>query len=602
MDRKAIILLVASGLVLLLWYPLVNRLFPPQPVDLAAVEAPATNAPVPADSRPLPPPTEPVWTAPTALPAPAQALARPEAPEELVSLERDSVRYTFTSHGGGLKHVELSEFPQSVACGRSKGPATNNVASLNTAAPVPALTLMGTPGIQDDGQYRLARTTDGVRAEKTLSSGLQVVKEFQLGTNYLLLTSVRLTNQTNQPVRVPAQELVIGTATPLGPHDNATLMGVQWYNGAKAERVGESWFANRTLGCIPGTPRTTYVGGNSNVVWAAVYNQFFTIITVPATNGAAPQIVARRIDLPAPTPAQLQEDKRMVAHPFGFQAAFLYPELILAPAQSVERTYAVFAGPKEYQTLDRLAGRFGNQIDLVMDFSGFFGFFAKALLLSMNGLHGLGLSYGLAIIAITVIIKLLFWPLTQASTRSMKRMQTLQPQMKAIQEKYKDDPKKANQKTMEFMKEHKVNPAAGCLPILIQIPVFIGFYKMLQSAIELRGASFLWACDLAQPDTVWVIPGLGFPLNPLPLIMGATQLWQTRLTPPSPGMDPVQQKIMQYMPLIFLFILYNFSSGLTLYWTVQNLLTIAQMKLTKPSAAHSGPAPGKAAAPARRKP
>jgi YidC/Oxa1 family membrane protein insertase len=104
---------------------------------------------------------------------------------------------------------------------------------------------------------------------------------------------------------------------------------------------------------------------------------------------------------------------------------------------------------------------------------------------------------------------------------------------------------------------------------------------MILSATELRGAQFLWACDLSKPDTIWVIPGLDFPLNPLPILMGVTMLWQARLTPPSPGMDPMQQKIMRYMPLMFLFILYNFSSGLTLYWTVQNLLTIAQMKLTK---------------------
>jgi YidC/Oxa1 family membrane protein insertase len=111
--------------------------------------------------------------------------------------------------------------------------------------------------------------------------------------------------------------------------------------------------------------------------------------------------------------------------------------------------------------------------------------------------------------------------------------------------------------------------------------VFFGFYAMLQTAIELRGAEFLWICDLSKPDTLFLIPGLNFPFNPMPLLMGVTMFWQARLTPPSPGMDPMQQKIMKYMPLMFLVFLYNFSSGLTLYWTVQNLLTIAQMKLTK---------------------
>jgi len=178
--------------------------------------------------------------------------------------------------------------------------------------------------------------------------------------------------------------------------------------------------------------------------------------------------------------------------------------------------------------------------------------------------------------------------------------------MKAIQAKYKDDPVKMNRKVMEFMKEHKVSPLGGCLPMLLQMPVFIGIYVMIQSAIELRGARFLWVGDLTKPDTLFVIPGLGFipflgipgvglPFNLLPLIMGATMLWQAHLAPPSPGMDPAQQKIMRYMPLIFMLFLYNFSAGLTLYWTVQSLLTIAQTKLTRtipePTSTPKGPAP-----------
>jgi YidC/Oxa1 family membrane protein insertase len=162
--------------------------------------------------------------------------------------------------------------------------------------------------------------------------------------------------------------------------------------------------------------------------------------------------------------------------------------------------------------------------------------------------------------------------------------------MKALQEKYKDDPGKMNRKLMEFMKEHKVNPMGGCLPMLLQIPVFIGFFTMVRTAIELRGAQFLWACDLSKPDTIFVIPGLNIPVNLMPLLMGVTMLWQTRLTPPSPGMDPTQQKIMKYFPLIFLVLLYNYSAGLTLYWTVQNLLTIAQMKLTRTKETPAAPA------------
>jgi len=135
----------------------------------------------------------------------------------------------------------------------------------------------------------------------------------------------------------------------------------------------------------------------------------------------------------------------------------------------------------------------------------------------------------------------------------------------------------------------------------LQVPVFIGLYSMLRSAIELRGASFLWACDLSQPDTIAHIGFLGnFPINPLPLFMGATQLWQAQMNPPTPGMDPAQQKMMRYMPLMFIFLFYRTSAGLTLYWAVQNLLTILQMKVTKANdPVVPGPPAGLAAA--RRK-
>jgi YidC/Oxa1 family membrane protein insertase len=292
----------------------------------------------------------------------------------------------------------------------------------------------------------------------------------------------------------------------------------------------------------------------------------------------------------------------------------VYPGLTLAPHQSLERRVFFYGGPKEYQKLALIGEKFGNNLDLVMSF-GWSGFVSKGLLLGMNWLHHiLRISYGWSVVAITIIIKLVFWPLTQASTRSMKRMQALQPQAKAIQEKFKEDPVKMQRKMMELWKENKVSPMSGCFPMMIQIPVFFGFYRMISSAIELRGARFLWVRDLAKPDTVLMIPGLGvvpflsipgvgLPINPLPLIMGATMLWQAHLTPPSPGMDPTQAKLMRYLPLIFMLGFYNLSSGLTLYWTVNNLLSIAQTKLVKTTQDSAAPAkaPVPTPAPKRKK-
>lgn len=587
------------------WYPLMSRLYPPPPAQRTNQTATATGA---APSNPTNAGTS-VAGDPARFPtlSAAGTLAAAQTPEEIVTLENDTARYLFTSHGGGLKLVELKKYPEVVGRPGRKLTGTNNVATLNTHARVPAFALLGPEAALGDGAFTLTRTANALRAEKALPNGVHLIKDFQLGTNYLLTATVRFENRTNQPVRLPGGELVIGTATPIGPRDDGLLMAMEWYNGKKSERIGQPWFANKTLGCFAGTPRTEYLGGDSNVAWASVQNQFFAIVTVPASNAPAPRVVARHVQLPPPTVEELAADPKSVRNPFGFQTAFLFPESMLAPGQALEHRFDVFAGPKEYKTLDRLASRLGNGIDMVMGFGGFFGFVSKALLLSMNGLHNVfGFSYAVCIIVITVIIKLLFWPLTLASTRSMKRMAALQPQMKALQEKYKDDPRKMQQKMSEFWKEHKVNPAAGCLPMLIQLPIFIGFYQMLQSAIELRGARFLWAYDLSQADTVWIIPGLDFPLNPLPLIYGVTLIWQARITPMSPGMDPAQQQMMKYMPVVFLFILYNMPAGLTLYWTVQNLLTIAQMKVTKSNepvvAAKSGvPARPEPSRPARKK-
>jgi YidC/Oxa1 family membrane protein insertase len=226
-----------------------------------------------------------------------------------------------------------------------------------------------------------------------------------------------------------------------------------------------------------------------------------------------------------------------------------------------------YAGPKKY---DRLLALGKGQED-VMQF-GFWGVISVWLLKSMNLLHRLIPNYGIAIIIITILIKLVFWPIQAKSIRSMKEMQKFQPLMNKLREKYKDDPQRMQQETMKLYKEHKVNPFSGCLPMLVQIPVFFALYAMLRSAIELRGAHFLWINDLSQPDTILTLGG--FPLNPLPLLMTGAMVWQQKLTPTTG--DTQQAKMMMFMPLIMLWFFYTASSGLCLYWTVQQLLSIAQ--------------------------
>lgn len=498
------------------------------------------------------------------------------APEQLVVLTNENARYTFSSYGGGLKLVELLNYPETIPSWRNKRAQASGLASLNTYTPSPTLAVLGGSAVQGDGIFTLTRTTTGVRAEKTLTNGLTIVKDFAPTTNFLLNASVWLENRSTQSLSLPEQEWSIGTATPMNPDDRGTFyIGMMWSDGQKAyDTIGSSHFSSRGFACMPRTPPTEYRAGQTNVAWAAVHNQFFALAVVPHDTAAA--VVMRQVDLP-----RLDGDEVQMYSSNGYTASFVYPALTLATNQIVQRQFVLFAGPKEYRTLARVASELNNNLDAIMDF-GWFGFFSKGLLLAMNFLHAaISVPYGWVIVLITVLLRVIFWPLTAAGTRSMKRMQALQPQIKAMQEKYKDDPIKAQKKQMELWKEHKINPMGGCLPALIQMPVFIGFYRMIRSAIELRGAHFLWVTDLSKPDTLFLIPGIHFPFNLLPLLMVGVMVWQAHLTPPSPGMDPAQQKMMRYMPALFLVFLYNYSSGMALYMFVSTLLGIIQTKMTK---------------------
>lgn len=590
MDRKSIFILIFSIAGLLLWFPLVNKLYPPQEAQPEQVVGTPDQADTEnGNAAQAANPTEAAIQSSGAAPAPGISAPNPGAEvttptpatteETLLTLANEDIEYVFTSQGGGIKAITLKQFDESTKRNDQEEDTESEKVKLNDEVPTPALNVYFDR--LDNGflPFTLSETDNSVQAEYVGTDGIRILKTFEPSTNYVIQATIRIENTSEEPRNLPERFVVTGTATPAAVEDTGMYMGLRYHNGDDAEEIKEGWFANRTLGCFPGTPRTIYPSEPGAVHWASVENQFFAMIAIPAE--PAPGLVTEQLLLPVPGPEILEEHPKANKTPKAYQNALTYPAETLQPGQFIEQTYQLFTGPKEYNTLAKFSKQTGHEIDSVMGFDGFFGFFAKILLLSMNGLHGFGLSYGWAIVVITVIVKLLFWPLTQASTRSMKRMSALQPQMKALQDKYKDDPQKMNRKLMEFMRENKVSPLGGCLPILLQLPVFFGFYAMLQSAIELRGASFLWTADLSKPDTLFIIPALGIPFNLWPILMGSAQLWQTSMTPPSPGMDPAQQKIMRYMPLMFVFILYNFSAGLALYWTVQNLLSIVQMKLIK---------------------
>lgn len=232
--------------------------------------------------------------------------------------------------------------------------------------------------------------------------------------------------------------------------------------------------------------------------------------------------------------------------------------------------YFIYAGPKEHDTLKK----YGVGLEHIVDF-GFFSVLARPLFWLMKVFYDIFPNYGVAIIILTIIVRIPFIPLINKGHRSMKKLQDIQPRMAEIREKYKNNPQKMQKELMELYKRHKVNPMGGCLPMLLQIPVFFALYKVLLIAIELRGAPFvLWINDLSVKDPYYI----------LPIIMGATMVIQQKMTPST--MDPAQQKIMMVMPIVFTLMFLTFPSGLVLYWLVNNVLSIAQqwymnMKLSK---------------------
>ncbi|MBC2711347.1 MAG: membrane protein insertase YidC [Desulfosarcina sp.] len=252
------------------------------------------------------------------------------------------------------------------------------------------------------------------------------------------------------------------------------------------------------------------------------------------------------------------------------------PEFELSPGAQKEFQFFIFMGPKSMEVLNSL----GHDLEKALNF-GFFNVIAKPCLWFMNKIHSVIPNYGIAIILLTIFTKIILWPLGNKSYKSMSAMKKLQPLMTEIREKYKNDKQKMNQELMALYRTYKVNPMGGCLPMVLQIPVFFALYRMLYQAIELRHAPFfLWINDLSAPDRLFnfgfsipfMEPPSGIPV--LTIIMGATMLLQQKMSPP-PG-DPTQAKMMMLMPVVFTFIFINFSSGLVLYWLVNNVLSISQ--------------------------
>jgi YidC/Oxa1 family membrane protein insertase len=512
---------------------------PPEKIEQAEKSTrkadPAPPPPIPA---PMPQPGQPAL-----LPAPAGDIqktapitAQPQftGSEVLVKVFNGRANMVFSNKGGTLREVILPQYHD------DQGTVVNLVEHQDGNKWPLSLESnnAGISNILQNGFYEASATaltltesipTGTITFRLKHESGLEVVREFTFQLNSFM---------------VEAKTRIIPGPYAANNFQYRVLWGPSL--GGKVESQtdmfvfsGPTTFANNERIETPAEDVTDMVHYTGNVNWTAFQNKYFAAALVPLSG--VKSTLVQNVD------------------------GQLYVGLDLESVQSAtDASHLIYVGTKQLQILEDS----GHKLFRLLDY-GWFGnkvaFLVKPLLKTLEYFHGMTGNYGWSIIFLTCIIKLIFFPLTHKSFKSMKGMQKVQPYVKLIQERNKGDRQKINEEMIELYKKHKVNPLGGCLPMLLQIPVFIALYHALFFSIELRGAPFMgWIQDLSVSDPYYVTP----------VIMGVTMFLQQRLSP-SVG-DPVQQKIMMFLPIIFTFLFLSFPSGLVIYWTVNNILTISQ--------------------------
>lgn len=487
--------------------------------------------------------------------------------ETIYPLENDYVEVRFTNYGGAIKEIVLKDHKKTLD--------SDEPYVMNHLRYAPALNLTTYLANSKDIVFKNIPSAfpDTIIFRGVINDQLEVTRTYTIFQDlegpapYSISHALELRNLTDGLLPLGELLLNIGTVAPSGSQDRF-LQTFGYSNGEDVEFTDQSDFMG---GGFPGFRKDPkdFEQVSDNIVWASVKNQFFITLITPEEPAAG--YVARPVDFPAD--AANAEPKTGLTGDIKLQA------INLQAGETVTKNFDFYAGPKEFTRLGKLT----EGQEQAMQF-GFFGLISKFLLQIMNVVHGYVGNWGVAIILLTLIVRGALLPITLMSMKSMRKMAKMQEPMKAMKEKFPDDTQKQQQVMMELYKLNKVNPVAGCLPMLLQIPIFFALFYMLRSAAELRFADFIWISDLSKPDTIATIPNMPFfgdlPLNILPFVWVVTlayQMW----TMPTPTVDNAQAKMMKFMPFIFFPFTYTFSSGLVLYWTVSNVFTIGQQWLAK---------------------
>ena len=563
MERRVLIAITLSFLVLFLFQRFVMPPTPATPETPGAAARQAADAPAPGSMAAIGPSSNQSATAP-ALAAPAapgapDAPAAPAAPAVTVGetsdreivVETTTVRATFTNRGGRLLHWVLKEYRNDNGEPLDLVPQT-----IGPDAVKPFSLVVDDPAVTErinNGLYRVSvpgnvdatATPQTLTFEMSASDGLNVTKTFAVeprGYQVTFKTVVQLGQARLNPV-------------------------IHWGPGLGdeiAHRPPSSFFSPNSIvpaqpmiykdGSVERVPHTAAGSQEGPFRYAGTSDHYFASLLL---NEQSP--VPFRIDY-APVNVPIPND------PARFATYMTYSVRFQAPQESAR----FFFGPKAFDDLKAIDSELTRSIHF-----GMFSWLAVPLLGALQWVHGFVGNWGWAIVVLTILINLAMFPLRHKSVVSMKKMQELQPQMKAIQDRYAKykvtDPErqKMNTEVMDLYKTKGVNPASGCVPMLLTMPFLFAFYAMLSVAIEIRGANFFaWITNLSAPDPYLITP----------ILMGVAQFWQTKMTPTTA--DPAQQKIMMFMPIMFTFMSLSFPSGLVIYWLVSTVWTIGQQYTT----------------------
>lgn len=429
------------------------------------------------------------------------------------------------------------------------------------------------------------------------STGLAILKEYTLthindesgkqlpGSDYMVNLKITIENASGQALRISDMGLFAGAGHPVAKSEHQeTFTHFFYMDDGDFNQEAPGYFKGGFLSSAKAREFVT----SDNITYAGVMSQYYVTTLIPMENSRGNSIYANRqvFHLPHQQNAEVP----------GVVLALGAPVIELQPGQQKVLEYTIYTGPKLNQVLRALP----YELNEVMAY-GWFTFLSVPMNWLLNFFHGLVGNWGIAIICLTIVVRICIWPLHKKSYMAMKRMSLVQPKLQELKEKYGNDQQKMSAEMMNLYKTYGINPMSGCLPMLVQIPIFFAFYRVLQYSAELRGEPFfLWIKDLSLPDTVFEIP-LPFdfypllPINILPVVMAVTMILQMKMTPQAG--DKMQQRIMAFMPWMFFLFCYNFASALALYWTTQNIISMGQTMLIRRL-----PMPELTKAPANKKP